>query len=277
MQLLTPQQLQGHPQFSGLAATAAGFLKTRRLCRAEAQPGLVCGTLALPAEGGQAGQFFYALQPGQLVLVDEGATARPLLQKLQAAPGPKRSPAALFCGLLELLVAGGPQELAKLENALVALEDQALSGPVKEFDHALIACRKRILALAHFYMQLEDMADILQENDNGFFAAEELRGFKLFGRRAGRLKEETYRLREYSTQVREVYQTQLDLRQNRIMKALTVVTTLCLPLSLLAGWYGMNFTYMPELHWRYGYPAVIAAGAAVVALSLWLMKKKKFW
>ena len=61
------------------------------------------------------------------------------------------------------------------------------------------------------------------------------------------------------------------------MKILTIVTTICLPLSLLAGWYGMNFEGMPELTWRYGYPAVIAAGALIVAICLWIMKKKKFW
>ena len=45
----------------------------------------------------------------------------------------------------------------------------------------------------------------------------------------------------------------------------------------MAGWYGMNFTGMPELHWAYGYPAVIAVSVVIVLLSLWVMKKKKFW
>ena len=61
------------------------------------------------------------------------------------------------------------------------------------------------------------------------------------------------------------------------MKILTIVTTIFLPLSLVAGWYGMNFVGMPELTWKYGYPAVIAVSAAIVLLSLWIMKKKKFW
>ena len=39
----------------------------------------------------------------------------------------------------------------------------------------------------------------------------------------------------------------------------------------------MNFTGMPELHWAYGYPAVIAVSVVIVLLSLWVMKKKKFW
>ena len=48
-------------------------------------------------------------------------------------------------------------------------------------------------------------------------------------------------LKEYSMQLREMHQTQIDIRQNEIMKVLTIVTTLFMPLTLIAGWYGMNF------------------------------------
>ena len=60
------------------------------------------------------------------------------------------------------------------------------------------------------------------------------------------------------------------------MRILTVVTTIFLPLTLIAGWYGMNFTYMPELRWKYGYPLVIAISLAIICLSIWICKKKKF-
>ena len=56
----------------------------------------------------------------------------------------------------------------------------------------------------------------------------------------------------------------MDIAQNRIMKLLTIVTTIFMPLSLIAGWYGMNFTNMPELDWAYGYPAVIALCVVVL-------------
>ena len=61
------------------------------------------------------------------------------------------------------------------------------------------------------------------------------------------------------------------------MKILTIVTTVFLPLSLVVGWYGMNFINMPELTWKYGYPAIIVISVLIVALCLWIMKKKKFW
>ena len=74
-----------------------------------------------------------------------------------------------------------------------------------------------------------------------------------------------------------MFQAEIDIRQNRIMKILTIVTTIFLPLSLLVGWYGMNFVGMPELTWKYGYPVVIAASVVVVIVSLLVCKKKKFW
>lgn len=55
------------------------------------------------------------------------------------------------------------------------------------------------------------------------------------------------------------------------------LTTLFLPLTLFTGWYGMNFADMPELHWRYGYPVVIAAAVILVILEIIYFKKKKFF
>ena len=60
------------------------------------------------------------------------------------------------------------------------------------------------------------------------------------------------------------------------MTLLTVITTIFMPLTLIAGWYGMNFRYMPELEWRYGYLAVIVLSAAVIICCLILFKRKKW-
>ena len=75
----------------------------------------------------------------------------------------------------------------------------------------------------------------------------------------------------------EIYQSQISIRQNDIMKILTIVTTIFLPLSLLAGWYGMNFEYMPELHWRYGYVGVIILSVGIVTFFMFLFRKKNYW
>ena len=61
------------------------------------------------------------------------------------------------------------------------------------------------------------------------------------------------------------------------MRVFTVITAVFLPLSLLAGWYGMNFSNMPELQWKYGYPVFIVVSVAIcVGLVVWFKKKKWF-
>ena len=66
------------------------------------------------------------------------------------------------------------------------------------------------------------------------------------------------------------------IKQNRIMTILTVVTTIFMPLTLIAGWYGMNFRYMPELDSVWGYPVIIAVSILIVIGSLLFFKKKKW-
>ena len=78
------------------------------------------------------------------------------------------------------------------------------------------------------------------------------------------------------SQMQDTYQAQLSIQQNDLMKVFTIVTAVFLPLTLLAGWYGMNFADMPELHWRYGYPAVAGVSLAIVLGLVWFFKRKKW-
>ena len=103
------------------------------------------------------------------------------------------------------------------------------------------------------------------------------RYFHLFSQRVSRLHDLTASLREYSIQIRDLYQSQLDIRQNRIMALLTIITSIFMPLTLIAGWYGMNFNSMPEFAWKYGYIYVIALSVAVVAVLMIYAKKKKWF
>ena len=81
---------------------------------------------------------------------------------------------------------------------------------------------------------------------------------------------------DFLEQIRDTYESRIEVRQNHIMTLLTVVTTIFMPLTLIAGWYGMNFKYMPELNWEIGYPLVFAVSVLIVILSLLFFKKKKW-
>ena len=66
------------------------------------------------------------------------------------------------------------------------------------------------------------------------------------------------------------------IRQNRIMALLTVISSIFMPLTLIAGWYGMNFRYMPELEYRVSYPMVLVICIVIVVVSLWWFRKQKW-
>lgn len=155
--------------------------------------------------------------------------------------------------------------------------DAVLAGELEEFSTPMSELRKETMAWYRYYSQLDDVACELHENENGFFTDSEQLLFRMFEDRVIRLREESQLLRESCAQLQSLFQAEIDTRQNRIMQILTIVTTIFLPLTLLVGWYGMNFVGMPELTWKYGYPVVVIVSIVTVGISLWVCKKKKFW
>jgi magnesium transporter len=74
----------------------------------------------------------------------------------------------------------------------------------------------------------------------------------------------------------DIYLSSVSNRTNAVMQVLTVVATIFIPLTFLAGVYGMNFAYMPELGWRWGYPLVWVV-MLLVAAAMLLYFRKKGW
>ena len=101
--------------------------------------------------------------------------------------------------------------------------------------------------------------------------------FRVYENKLKRLSEETQFLYEELVHIREALDAALSYEQNRIMKVFTTVTTVFMPLSLIAGWYGMNFTGMPELGWKYGYAFAGALSVLVILVCIWFFKKKKLF
>ncbi len=74
----------------------------------------------------------------------------------------------------------------------------------------------------------------------------------------------------------DTYLSSLSNRMNEVMKVLTIIATIFIPLSFVAGVYGMNFDVMPELHWRWGYPAALLIMLGVAAALLCYFRKRKW-
>lgn len=183
----------------------------------------------------------------------------------------------LIFGFLETFINEDYTLLEKIEEEISYYEDKINALQLdKDFTYKITAVRKKLLVLDNYYQQFVSIGEELDENAADIFNEENLHYFRVFSGRAARLSSNTRMLEEYCVQVREAYHAQLEYDLNRIMKIFTVVTTVFLPLSLIVGWYGMNFTTMPELTWRYGYVYVIILTIIVAIICFIYFKKKKF-
>ena len=251
-----------------------------RVCHVDTMPDCISGVIAYPPRDAKTarGVLLFYLWEDNLLVVDDSHLSDECIASLQSGHG--RAPLSaglILCELLLSLLRTDPALLDNLETQAEKLEDVALDGLIEKFDRKMLKFRKTLSGYSHFYSGMSNIAALLMPNLDERFTKRELRLLELVAARADHLDDQAQQLHDYAIQIREVYQAELDIRQNRIMKALTVVTTIFLPLTLLAGWYGMNFPNMPLLNWRFGYPVMCALSAATVAFCLYLCKKKKFW
>lgn len=222
--------------------------------------------------------FCFVKRDGLLLIAEREEEWTAALEKLALKRPPKLDTAQeCFVSLLEVLMEGDAAYLEELENRLARQEDSVLAGNTDGFQHRMSALRKELMALAHHYRQLGNVASVYLENDSGFWEKNALRSLRGLERRLSALMELVQSLREDTLQVQSLFQGQVGIRQNKIMKALTVITTIFMPLTLLTGWYGMNFTHMPELDWAFGYPLVIGASLLVAGLCAWALKRKRYF
>jgi magnesium transporter len=214
-----------------------------------------------------------------IVIIEDrdDSTRFKLLDLLDNLKLDKMSQERLIFGFLERFICEDYTLLVDIEDDINEHEDRILERRLdNNFNNQITAIRKKLLLMDNYYQQFIAIGEELEENSIDIFKEENLHYFRIFSSRATRLCENVRMLQEYSIHVRESYHSQLDNDMNRIMKIFTVVTTVFLPLTLIVGWYGMNFTTMPELTWRYGYLFVTILSIIVAILCFIYFKKKKF-
>lgn len=184
----------------------------------------------------------------------------------------------LICTFLDALIADGTGELEDAAIRMAELEEAVFSGSTgKDFNFTLLKMKKDLIKMHNFYEQLLDISTALDEDENSLFESEYLRYLANFSQKVIRLREDVDSLSSTLSHLQDAYSAYLDLQLNRSMKVFTVMTSIFFPLTIIAGWYGMNFVNMPELHWKFGYVYVILLSLAVSGFLIWLGKKKKWY
>ncbi|MBR4489305.1 magnesium transporter CorA [bacterium] len=277
--LTTPEWLSERERFDmgiELEPDAGNIHNTK----AEVNYDSLTGTFLLPDRDNLQGndfRFAFALDEKGVVFIDDTGKSEQMIDAIRRtkrwrAPSLER----FLYDFLEQIVDRDLAIMERYEDELNRIEDTILSSQMKTVPSRVNEIRSDIRKLLVHYEQIIDMTQELEENENGFFSEENLRYIHLFMNLMSRRHDMAVSIRDYTMQMRDLYNAQLEVSQNKIMTLLTVITTIFMPLTLLTGWYGMNFKYMPELGWRIGYPLVTLAAVGIIAFCLLLFKKKKW-
>lgn len=178
--------------------------------------------------------------------------------------------------ILNRIVDGSIALLEKYEDGMIKIEDNIIKGKTnKNTNRDIFKLKKGLSFYFKYYKALIRVVDMLMENDNDILEEDNFKYLNVFESRMDRLVGDVEYLLDETTHIQDLYRATLDYSQNNTMKVFTVVTTLFLPLTLITGWYGMNFKNMPELLWEYGYLCVFIICVLIVIACFIFFKKKK--
>ncbi len=249
--------------------------------KAEVNYDSLTGSFSIPDRGDFSKEdvkFSFALDEKGIVFIDDAGNAAQIIEsiiktKKWRVPSLER----FIYDFLDMIVKDDLRIMEKYERELDAIEDEIEHDKNEDKGSDRVnEIRSDIRDLMTHYNQLIDLGEELEENENNFFSQKNLRYFRLFISRVERFNDRAASLRDYTVQIRDLYKSHLDIKQNRIMTVLTVITSIFMPLTLIAGWYGMNFKYMPELDWKWSYPVVAGVCLLIVIIALIFFKKKKW-
>ncbi len=248
--------------------------------KAEANYDSITGTFSIPNRSDFSQKdttFAFALDEKGVVFIDDSGTAKRIVSEIQSAKKWRVPSLERFLyDFLDRLVVGDQQLLSRYEWALYEMESAITREAESLSIDKVNDIRGDVRDLHNHYEQLLDLAEIFEENENNFFTKSNLRYFKLFANRIERLRDTTTAISDYTMQIRDLYKMHLDIKQNNIMTILTAVTTIFMPLTLIVGWYGMNFRYMPELEYKWSYPVLAVISVLIVVINAIVFKKKKW-
>lgn len=178
--------------------------------------------------------------------------------------------------VIEEILKGNFDQMEKYETNMIGIEKNLFKNKMyKDLNPIIFSIKKSLVKRKKYYEYLLNFVCNIKADENDIFDDTNLRYINNLEDKITRLINTAQYLIECTVHLRETYQSTLDFNQNKTVALLTVITTIFLPLSLIAGWYGMNFKFMPELNLRYAYPAVIILSGMIVVFILIFFKRKK--
>ena len=226
-------------------------------------------------------QVSLVLGPNFVISFQEGIAGDafdPIRERLRTSKGRARHEGAdyLVYSLIDAIVDGYFVLLEKLGEQIEELDERMLASSAREATRTINHLKREMIWLRKAVWPLREMISALQRAESSLIQAST-------GVYLRDVYDHTIEVIDTVETYRDVLSGMLDnnlslltARLNEVMKVLTVISTIFIPLTFIAGVYGMNFRYMPELAWRWGYPLVML-GMAGIAVALYFYFRRKKW
>ncbi len=208
----------------------------------------------------------------------EGDDFNPIRERIRSGAGRIRKMGADYLAytLLDSVVDNYFILLEKLGEKIEFLEEKLVTQPTSETLQVIHHLKKEMIFLRKAVWPLREVINSLERGESSLI--QQSTGIFLRDVYDHTIQVidtvETYR--DMVSGMLDIYLSSISNRLNAVMKVLTIIATIFMPLTFLAGVYGMNFKYMPELEWRWGYPSVLLIMFAIGGFMLIYFKKKKW-
>lgn len=225
-------------------------------------------------------QISVVLGPNWLISLQEkeGQFLEPIRHRLQAGKGPLRKAGAdyLAHAILDGIVDSYFLILDHLGERIETLEEMLIGQPTPATLRLIQALKREMLPLRKSVWPLREMIGSLSRSGSPLVRESSLLYFRDVHDHAVQVIDTLETYRDTLSGMLDIYLSTVSNRMNETMKVLTIIATIFMPLTFLAGVYGMNFKYMPELEWPWGYFAVWGVMIAVALVMLLFFKKRKW-
>jgi magnesium transporter len=228
----------------------------------------------------EAEQISLILRPHALLSFQEkeGDDFAAVKERLRAGKGRLRKMGADYLAytLLDIVVDQYFVVLERLGERIEVLEGKLLADPAAATLHKVQKLKKEMLLLRKWVWPLREVISSLERGE--FPGIQE--STRVYLRdvydHAIQVMDSIEIYRDMLSGMLDIYLSSLNNRMNAVMKVLTIIATIFMPLTFLAGVYGMNFKHMPELDWPWGYPLILTVMTFIAILMLVLFRRKKW-
>lgn len=202
-----------------------------------------------------------------------------VLDRIRSGLGRIRSsgPSYLAVALVDALIDNYYTVLSQLNDRAEELEASLAERQTEETLMELYTLKRESVLLRSIFVPVRDMLQELERQDVFDIPEKTMPYLTDVRDHAQQVVDTVTALHEILSGMLEVQISLAGMHMNNVMKVLTTIATIFIPLTFLAGVYGMNFEYMPELHWRHGYPLIITIMTGIAGLMVWYFKRKDWF